>query len=406
MVFTAAAAIFAAFLWILSKAKAFEAAARAPVLMLAAGAFCSFTYRATGAPFVPSEWAAAGADALLAALAFVAAAQFRVSKLATVCPASFRLTIGGAPLFLLVCGLAAFILVPHLTLAAAFLLAGALTLNGAAFDRRAVADAPAPAVIKGAVRLESAAILALGIPVAMFLEAAATAAPEGAPFITPLYEMSLSALIAFALGGGLGLAAAMLGARMKKVTKMVPYNAPLAITAGVVAACGAALLGAHPVIAAAAAGLLWGEQTVAPTTTRVRMRRNVENTIAPVVYFGFGLLLAPRLMQADLLSIVFALAAVTLLRAGPRLAALRQTTLAKESQMFLAWFGGAPGTASALFLISLFDAPSIPAQDAVLTVGALAVAFGVIAARMTSRPLLKSLLKQTAAARKRAMFAS
>ena len=38
--------------------------------------------------------------------------------------------------------------------------------------------------------------------------------------------------------------------------------------------------------------------------------------------------------------------------------------------LVLAWFGGAPGAASALFLISLFDAASIVTQDAVLTVGA------------------------------------
>jgi len=51
------------------------------------------------------------------------------------------------------------------------------------------------------------------------------------------------------------------------------------------------------------------------------------------------------------------------------------------------------------------DAPAIIAQDAVLTVGALAVTFGIIAARLTSRPLIKSFLKQTALAKKRALFA-
>ena len=121
---------------------------------------------------------------------------------------------------------------------------------------------------------------------------------------------------------------------------------------------------------------------------------------------SFGALMLPHLVQADLLSILFALAAVTVLRAGPRLASLGPSKLAKESQMFLAWFGGAPGAASALFLISLFDAPSIISQDAVLTVGALSVFFGILTARMTSRPLLKVLLKQTAVARKRAMFAN
>lgn len=400
MIFAFAAMALAISLWSLGKTKVLERASLAPVLMLAVGAALSLVYRASGAPFASPEWAAAGADVLLAALTFVAAAQFRITRLAKACPASYRLTMGGAPLFLVVCGLGAFILAPTLTFGAAFLLAGALTLNGAAFDRRAVADAPAPAVIKAAVRLESAAILALGLPVAVFLEAAATTAPDTMPGATPLFEFSLSAFKAFAVGGWLGLAAAIVGNRMENKHK----RASLAMASGIGGAILASLIGGNPVIAAAAAGLLWGEQTNALVTTRVRLRRIVEQAVAPAAYLMFGILLAPRLLQADLLSIIFALAAVTIMRAGPRLVSLRKTTLPKESQMFLAWFGGAPGAASALFLISLFDAPSIVAQDAVLTIGALAVTFGVVAARLTSRPLIKVLLKQTAVAKRRALF--
>ncbi len=387
--------------WILNKTRIVGVAARAPAMMLVAGAGASLFYRVAGGPFMPSEWVAGGADILLAALAFAAACQFRVSRLATVCPASFRLTLGGAPLFLIICGLAAFILVPQLPLSAAMLLAGTLTLNGAAFDRRAVTDAPAHATIKAAVRLESAAILALGLPIAVLLEATASAAPQGMPLVTPLLEASRMLLIGFALGGSLGLATAMVGNRLKpgKRTGWLP------ILAGGAAFMLAPLLGAHSVIAAAAAGLLWGEQSTALVTTRVRLRRLVEHNVAPIAYFAFGVLLAPRILQADLLSIVFALAAVTVMRAGPRLASLKKTTLPKESQMFLAWFGGAPGAASALFLISLFDAASVVAQDAILTVGALAVAFGVIAARLTARPLVRTFLKETALAKKRALFA-
>lgn len=406
MAFAIAAALLAALFLILGRAKAFslkavDAAARAPALMMAAGAGFSLLWRIAGAPFAPSEWTAAGADALLAALAFAAAAQFRITRLASVCPASFRLTIGGAPVFLVVCGLTAFILVPQLPIGAAFLLAGALTLNGAAFDRRAVTGAPAPATLKAAVRLESAAILALGVPVAVMLEAVATAAPQGMPLATPLFEASRGFLLAFALGGGLGLAAAHYG-NFRRFRKK---SAGFAVAAGTAAFVAAPLLGAHPVIAAASAGLLWGEQTSALTVTRVRLRRMAERVAAPLAYFGFGLVLAPRILQADLLIVLFAAAAVTIMRAGPRLAALRKTNLQPESQMFLAWFGGAPGAASALFLISLFDAPSIMAQDTILTAGAVAVAFGILAARLTSRPLVTLLLKQTALAKKRAMFA-
>ncbi len=404
MVLAIAAALCAATFLILRlpgarRSRALDWAACAPALLIALGALASLIWRAAGLPFAPSEWTAAGADILLAALAFVAAAQFRITRLASVCPASFRLALGGAPLFLIVCGLAAFILVPQLSFSAAFLVAGALTLNGAAFDRRAVIDAPAPATLKSAVRLESAAILALGIPVAVMLEAIATAAPQGMPLITPVFEAARGFLFAFTAGGVLGLGAAMLGNRRRK------HAGALAGAAGFAAMLLAPVIGAHVVIAAAAAGLLWGEETRAPVTTRVRLRRLAERNAAPVAYFAFGVLLGPRLLQADLLSVVFAIAAVTVMRVGPRLFSLKKTTLPRESQMFLAWFGGAPGAASALFLISLFDAPSIVAQDAVLTVGALAVTFGVVAARLTSRPLIKLLLKETALAKKRARFA-
>lgn len=402
MIFAASAAILAAILVSLDKAKLLEKAARMPALLMFAGLGVALVYRGAGGPAAPAEWVAAGADALLAALGFAAAAQFRVSRLATICPASFRLTIGGAPLFLIVCGLAAFILAPNLTLGSAFLLAGALTLNGAAFDRRAVANAPAPAVIKAAVRLESAAILALGLPVAIFLEAAATVAPDTLPAATPIFEASFSALGAFALGGLAGLTAAIAGNLADNKRKRATY----AIAAGVIAALLAAPFGAHPVFAATAAGLLWGEETAAPATTRVRLRRDIDKLVLPAAFFAFGALLGPQVLQADMLTVVFAIAAITVLRAGPRLASLGSLSMAKESQLFLAWFGGAPGAASALFLISLFDAPSIVALDAVLTVGALTIMLSIVAARITSRPLLKVLLKETAVARKRALYVS
>jgi NhaP-type Na+/H+ or K+/H+ antiporter len=401
MTFAAMAALFAAAFWIQRKLKAVDAAYRAPALMLMAGAGASFLYRATGAPFAPAEWTAAGADVLLAALAFAAAAQFRVSRLASACPASFWLTIGGAPLFLVTCGIGAFALAPHLTLTAALLVAGALALNGAAFDRRAVADAPAPAIIKAAVRLESAAVLALGLPVAVLLEAAATAAPLSLPAVTPLFEAGKSIFAAFALGGGLGLAAALMGNQPQHAQ----HRTALAVAMAALAAIGAALLDAHPAIAAGSAGLVWGEQTRAYMTARVRLRRIVERAATPAAYFAFGLVLAPRIFQADFLSLLFAVAAVTIMRVGPRLAALRQTRMTRQGRMFLAWFGGAPGAASALFLISLLDAASIVAQDAVLTIGALAATLGVFAARISSRPLIKLLLKETALAKKRAMYA-
>ena len=256
MALVISATLCVAVLMILHKTKIVDRAAGAPGAMILIGAGAALFYGAAfSVPFLPPEWAAAGAEALLAALAFAAATQFRISRLAAVCPAAFKLTIGGAPLFLVSCTLAAYILAPQLNLAAALLVAAALSLNGAAFDRRAVVLAPAPATIKAAVRLESAAILALGVPVAFMLEALATAAPQGMPTITPVYEMSWGLLMGFGLGGGLGLAAAYAGNRLKRNEKPVLSKTMLAGLAGLAAFILSPVIGAHAVIAAAAAGL-------------------------------------------------------------------------------------------------------------------------------------------------------
>ncbi|MEM9495535.1 MAG: cation:proton antiporter [Pseudomonadota bacterium] len=402
MIEITAAALCAATLWILTRSGVAERAGRAPALLLVAGASLSFAYRASGAPFLNADWVAAGADALLAAIAFAAAAQFRVSRLAVHCPASFRLTLGGAPLFLIVCSLLAFMLAPPLAISSAFLLGGALMLNGAAFDRRAVIGAPAPALIKAAVRLESAAIVALGLPVVVLLEGAATAAPTGAPAVAPLYFASLSAVKGFALGGVLGLVASSIGAKFF-ARKGAGAVAAIAAAAAYLAS---PMLGASGLIAAVAAGLVWGEATPSLVTTRVKLRRAVETAVSPAAYFAFGALFAPRFFQGDLLLVVFAIAAITIIRVVPRLIALKSTSLPSEAQGFLAWFGGAPGAASALYLISLFDATALVAQDTILTAGALSVAGGVFAARATSRPLLRLLLKEMARSKKRAMLSA
>lgn len=383
-------------------------AASAPGLLLVIGAAISLFYRALGLPNASVMQVAGVAEAALAALAFVSAAQFKISRFSGHCPAAFRLTLGGAPIFLLACSLTAFILLPQLNLASALLLGGALMLNGAAFDRRSVINTPAPSEIKSAVRLESAAIIALGTPVALLLAANATAAGTNEPAISPLLQSSIAILKGFVFGGIAGLMIARFANHMRKKSTALAQNIDVRVlTIGAIGVfCCSGFIGGEPIVAALAAGLLWGEETKAVQTTRLRMRRIVEQGLTPAIYLAFGCLFAPRILQADMLSIVFALAAITVMRAGPRLAILQTPELPKESQAFLAWFGGAPGAASALFIILILGTPAIINQEAILTVGSLAVVTGVIAARLTSKPLAKIYLKQRALANKRRMFAN
>jgi NhaP-type Na+/H+ or K+/H+ antiporter len=380
-------------------------AAAAPGLAIAAGAGIALLLGLFKAS-IPVEIVAAVAKAALAALAFASAAQLRVSRLARRCPSSFRLTFGGAPIYLLACSLAAFIMIPSLSGPTAALVGATLMLNGAAFDRRAVTRAPAPAAIKAAVRYESAATIALGLPLAVLVAANATAPSPEERMLGPLLAASISVLKGFAFGGVLGLLAAWAGRWYRRRTMQArALDGQFAMLAGALAFALSPLFGAEALVAAAAAGLVWGEETDSAATTRLRLRRYSDRAIAPLAYFGFGLALAPRLLQADMLAIVFALAAVTIMRAGPRLAILQTPALTQECQMFLAWFGGAPGAASALFIMTLLGNPALYDADAAIMVSSLAVLFGVAAARLTSRPLTQHFLRQSARARRQRRFA-
>ncbi|MEM9707055.1 MAG: cation:proton antiporter, partial [Pseudomonadota bacterium] len=288
------------------------------------------------------------------------------------------------------------------------LLGGALMVNGAAFDWRALARAPAPKSIKSAVRLEGAAILALGAPAAIFLAANASAAASGEPAAGPLLRASVAAVKGFAIGGCVSLcivlASNWLGARAARNRARRIEGKTIALGALVVFFV-APMFGGDPVFACLAAGLVWSEETHARLATRIALRGLIERTVTPVTYVCFGALFAPRVLQADLLTIIFALIAVTVLRAAPRLAILSSNKITRESRFFLAWFGGAPGAASALFLMTLLNSQALADQDGVLTVGAVAVVAGVIAARLTSRPLTNGYIRAADVARRRRLFA-
>ncbi len=391
---------------LLSVSRIGRQAAEAPAMMMCIGAFVTILGGVLGAPSMPASIAAPLAGAGLAVLGFASAAQFRVSVLAKRCPSSFRLAAGGAPLYFAALSLCAFIMLPQLSLSAAILLGAVLAINGAAIDRRAVTGAPTPIAIKAAVRIESAAIITFGLPVALLITAGATAASPGEPSLAPLMAASIGVVKGFTIGGAMGLLAAWIGAALRRRTMgRRTLDGLFAATGGLLAFALAPTLGAEPIVAATAAGLLWGEETRAPGPSRLRLYHMAERAVGPFAYFGFGCLAAERFFQADLLSVVFALAAVTVLRIGPRLAALQSAPLAPEARAFLAWYGGAPGAASALFVLMLTGAPALVNADSVITVATLAVTAGVIGARVTSRPLVKTYLRGAAMARKRELFA-
>lgn len=374
-------------------------------LVIAATCFAgAIAYKFSGLPSAPPNLVANFAEAALAALAFAGATQFRASRLPRFCPAAFRLSAIASPMFLVAAALSAYVLLPNLGIWSVLLLGAALMVDGAAVDRKALTRAPAPTQIKTAVRMEGAAALVIGVPIAVLLKAAA-ASTFDADGASLLGNAVFGVLCSFCIGGVAGLFAARIANAM-----YAPGKARNA--AGIWFATGAAVASyilsksffGEGLIAAVAAGLLWGEDARIALRPRIRLRHTVEETVTPAAYALFGAVLAPRLLEADLLTLVYAIAVATILRALPRMFALQPTPLTPEAKNFLAWYGGAPGAASALFLITLLNAPGLSDQDALLTYGAAAVAAGVIAARTTSRPLVYAYVRRAAAAKKRRYF--
>lgn len=371
----------------------------APILVILSGIAIGLSMSVMGLPALPTALVSAIATFALSALVFSAAMQFRVSRLGKQCPVSFRLCFGGAPLFLLACGLAAFILIPQLSLGAAFLIGGVLMLNGSAFDRRSIINTPAPALVKAGVQFESAVVLALGLPIVVLLEGNATATTQGDGMLAPLFHTSLATVIGFGIGGLGGLIAALAGNRFRRGSGFA-----LSVLAVIVTVPLAMMLGGNALVAAGATGLIWGEQSKASRVPRLRHRVRTERIIMPLAYFLLGLVLGPRIFGADLLIVTFALAMVTVMRVAPRLAALQTSTLPREAQIFLSWFGGTPGAASSLYLLVLLDNGNLVDQELILTIGAVCVLVGVLTARLTAQPLAHRYLRGMGVARQRALL--
>ena len=401
--------VVAAFLIILSRYGITQSISRKPALILCVAAAAGCLYQMFRLPDSGHEIISDLSGAGLGALVFVGALQFRLSRLGRQCPAALCLAVIAAPLFMMSGAISAFIILPNLSIWSALLIGGALMLNGAAIDRRAITSSLAPLDVKRTVELESAAALVFGLPLVIIIELMADA-----PFSSASGWMETGifrAVIGFALGGSIGLIGGMLSRRASRKTADSPEDEAsnpfiYALLSGLAAFLIAPLFQGEAIIAAGAAGLIWSEEGVMSGAQRRLLRQRFDQSVKPMAYALFGFTLGPAILQADILILMFAIAAVTILRVVPRLLALSRLGLSQEQQNFIAWFGGAPGAASALYMIKLRGMSALIDQEMVLTIGVVAVFVAIIGTRLSSRPLVSYFIRQNAVARKRRYYTS
>ena len=382
----------AALVALLARLGAMRALETRPGLVLGSGVLLGVGLRLTAAPEAGPDAVREAARLGLALLAFTGAQQCRLSRVARASPAALRLAALAAPGLIAVTAAAVFALKPDLGLWSAMLVGVALPLGIGAFDERAALGAPLAAETKRAVRVDAGLGVALGVPLAVLVEAVSIAPPTGAD-ITQAPGFALFA--GAAVGGTIGLLAGRLLPVRDAQVPSAPFVA-FALAYGLAYA-----LGFDAVMAGAAAGLLYAEEAPLLGPVRSRLFSAGARWCGPPAFFALGVLMGPVALDADLLVWLAALVPVLALRVALRGAALGGADLPGADRGFLAWFGGGPGAGAALFVVSLLGSPSSAAQPDVLVIAALATAAGLVAARLGSGPLVTRQVRAAARARRK-----
>lgn len=362
-----------------------------PLVVTGASLGVGLAWALLGLPELPDAIIGSAARALLGALVFVAAMECRLSRLIRISPDAFRLATGGTMLMMVGFAATAFILVPGLGLFPPLLIGAALMLGGAPAVSSPLLTAPIAEETRTAARVETAAVLVLGAPIALLLNSGASPVAAG----TPILDLpAVKALGGFAFGGIAGLVAG----RFLPIGQAELPKSPLLFGAGVYVV--ATLIGLHPVMALAGAGIAYSEEAKLPAAIRTRYWRTGEATLSPIVLALFGALIAPVAVTLDFLIWFMALIGVGIVRALARHLALVPSHLDLADRNFLIWFNGAPGVGSALMLL-IFNASNAPLTERPMALAAAAILTGLASARMASKPLTRRLVQQTALARKR-----
>ncbi|MGV6818927.1 MAG: cation:proton antiporter domain-containing protein [Parvularcula sp.] len=325
----------------------------------------------------------------LAMLGFFAALQCRYSRLYRKSPAAFRLAIFSPVIFAAIFSIASFLIVPSLGILTTIIIGAALMLGAAPSVATPLLTAPIAQQTKDTARLEGAATIAAALPLALLVEAGAS--PAGATLVAePLFRSFAAA----AIGGTMGLLAGRYLSVSSSSLPVMPF-----LTA--CAAYGAGLYTEFdPVMATIAAGLLYSEEAALKGDVRTRLWRVAEGLITPVALVAFGLLMAPFLLNANLLIFVAAAVGIVAARALARAITLRGLDLSPQDVRFLTWFGGAPGAASALLMVSLVASPATHLDDLAMSLGVVSILLGIALTRLQSKSLTSRLVQETARARK------
>jgi NhaP-type Na+/H+ or K+/H+ antiporter len=303
-----------------------------------------------------------------------------------------RLLALALPLTIVLGGLLAAVMFPDLALFEAVALAVLLAPTDAALGQTVVSDERLPGVLREGLSVESG--LNDGICVPLLLGALSIAEVEESPGFGGdiARDFVVQITVAVLVGALVGLA---VGALARTAARRgwidVGWWRVVPLVAAALAYLATDVLGGSGFIAAFVAGLAYGRVTGREDAHRsTELSEEVGSYLSAVTFLLFGAVLVPAALQVvDVMTVVYAVLSLTVVRMLPVALSLAGTGARWPSRALVGWFGprGLATVVFALTVVEEFDVPGTQRIVAVATVTVLlsVLAHGLSAAALTTR---------------------
>ena len=294
------------------------------------------------------------AEITLAIVLFTDAAGVRPREIGRDSGPVSRLLLIGLPLSIALGTWFASVLWPTMPFAAALLIGSALAPTDAALGAATVLNKAVPARVRRLLNVESGLNDGLATPVVMF----AIAALAGEEGLSPR-ESVVAALIELAIGVAVGVAVGLGAGRALYWSKLRGLSAGrgrrvAVLLLPILAYALANVVTGNGFIAAFVAGTMFASAFRKDTAAQLELAEGVADPLGAVTWLAFGALIIPQLLPGlTWRTVVFAVAALTVVRMVPVALSLIWAGFQPRTVAFIGWFGPR-GLASVVFsLIAL-----------------------------------------------------
>jgi NhaP-type Na+/H+ or K+/H+ antiporter len=375
------------FLWALVSARAAGADLSAPIVFVAVGALLAAAELLDGSS--TPEALLPLVEVTLVWVLFSDAARVSVREVRHDLGVYVRLLGVGLPLTILGGWALSVWFFPGLGLWLALVVGATLAPTDAALGVPVVTNPVVPSRVRRLITVESGLNDGIATPVVMLAIAGAASAEgvAGAVGLGPaVLELLLGAAVGAATGGAGGW---LLRAARRREWAAEDYVGIAVLALALVAYVGAVSSGGNGFVAAFCGGMAFGATAGRRGESELRFLEQTSGLVSLFVWLAFGAIALPLVVDhVDLLTTLYAVLSLTLVRMVPVALALLGAGLDRGTVLFVGWFGPR-GLASIVFSIIALDAlPPEPGSD-VVSIVVLTVLLSVVLHGATASPLAR-----------------